>query len=199
MRDELDEPSLLAAAARAGFTVSSHQLKRWRRAGLIPRPRIEHPRGVRGSRAVYPGWAVEQLVAVARTHRTVHRLRALTVALWWNGHWVEPIASRNALIEPLERLSEKARAARAGHADPYEAADAILAAMSNDTAPSPIAALLRKRLGSRADLMNWLWTLVALGLGAPAPWEQTDRSAPAGSSATCSSCDRSSTTRRSPR
>jgi hypothetical protein len=51
MVDELDEASLLAAAARAGVTVSSHQLKRWRRAGLMPRPRIEHAPGLRGSRA----------------------------------------------------------------------------------------------------------------------------------------------------
>ncbi len=178
MLDKFDEASLLAAAARAGFTVSSHQLKRWRRAGLIPRPRIAHPRGVRGSRALYPGWAVEQVVAVAQTHRYVHRLGALTIVLWWEGRWVEPIALRNALIAPLERLSAKARAARTGRDDPYEAADAILAAMSEDAALSPIAALLRRRLGSRADLMNWLWTLVVLGLGAPAPWEQDDRSAP---------------------
>jgi hypothetical protein len=178
MADELDEASLLAAVARAGVTVSSHQLKRWRRAGLMPRPRIEHTPGVRGSRASYPVWAVAQLVAVGRTHRSVHRLEALSVALWWDGHWVEPIALRNALIAPLERLSAKARAARAGRDDSYEAADAILAAMSEDTTQSPMVALLRKRLGSRADLMDWLWTLIALGLGAPAPWQQEDRSAP---------------------
>jgi hypothetical protein len=178
MVDELDEASLLEAAVRAGVTVSSHQLKRWRRVGLMPRPRIEHTPGVRRSRAVYPAWAVEQLVAVARTHRSIHRVEALSVALWWDGHWLEPTALRNALIAPLERLSAKARVARAGHDDQYEATDAILAAMSEDTAPSPMVALLGKRLGSRADLMNWLWTLVALGLGAPAPWEQEDRSAP---------------------
>jgi hypothetical protein len=178
MVNELDEANLLAATARAGAVVSSHQLKRWRRAGLMPRPRIEHPPGLRGSRAFYPGWAVAQLGAVARTHRSVHRLEALSIALWWDGHWIEPIALRNALIAPLERLSEKARAVRAGRDEPYDAADAILALMTADTPHSALVALLRKRLGSRADLMNWLWTLIALGLGAPAPWEQEDRSAP---------------------
>jgi hypothetical protein len=52
--DEIDEPSLLAAAAHAGEEVTSDQLKRWRRAGLMPRPSTAHVRGLRGSRAWYP-------------------------------------------------------------------------------------------------------------------------------------------------
>lgn len=55
MAKEIDESALLAAVARAGETPpTSDQLKGWRRAGVIPRPRVEHASGVRGSRAWYP-------------------------------------------------------------------------------------------------------------------------------------------------
>jgi hypothetical protein len=85
IRSEVEERELLAGAARAGEEVSDHQLKRWRRAGLIPRPRVVHAKGVRGSRAFYPAWAVEQLIAVARLHRTVRGLDEIVVAVWWEG------------------------------------------------------------------------------------------------------------------
>ena len=178
MADEIEESALLAAAARAGETLSSHQLKRWRRAGLIPRPRVIHAAGVRGSSAWYPTWTVEQLLAVARVHRSVHKLEDLLMALWWEGHWVESEALRRALIAPLERLSDETRVARGGVEDPYEAADAIMAGMPDDGAPPAAAALMRKRLSGRADFLDLLWTFLVLGLGGQAPWEQEDLSLP---------------------
>ena len=178
MLREIDEPSLLKACTGAGESPPTRtQLKAWRRAGVIPRPRIEHRPGLKGSKAFYPAWADDQLVAVVRLHRRFHRLDDLVVAVWWEGRWVEPQALRTALIAPLEAMSEEAAAARAGADNPYDAADAILAAMKKTHGSSHATAYLRKRL-SGADLMDVLWTLLVLATGGQAPWEQEDRSLP---------------------
>jgi hypothetical protein len=104
-------------AATKGYEPEAEaERNRW--VGLMPGPRIEHAAGVRGSRALYPAWAAEQLVAVTRLHRSTHRLGDLSVALWWEGHWVEPLALRKALAAPLERMSREAEKARAGGRTP---------------------------------------------------------------------------------
>jgi hypothetical protein len=178
---DLSQAELLAAADRQGAKVSDDQLKRWRKAGLVPRPTVEHVAGIRGSRARYPEWAIEQLVIVERLHRSIHRLDALRVAVWWEGHWVEPDALRASLIAPLDRLSTKARELTDDAEDPFAAADTIVSAMTIERASSGITSLLRKRLGSNADLINLIWTFLSLGFGAPGPWaddDRTDDSAP---------------------
>jgi hypothetical protein len=175
---EVEERELLASAARAGAEVSAHQLKRWRRAGLIPRPRVVHASGVRGSMALYPVWAVEQLIAVARLHRTVRGLSELVIAVWWEGHWVAIESLRAALVGPLQQLSDEARVARGGGHDPYEAADQMIVGLKDDGPPSKATALIRSRLSSRADFLDLLWTFLVIGLGGQAPWEQEDRSRP---------------------
>jgi hypothetical protein len=171
----LSQAELLAAADCHGAKVSDDQLKRWRKAGLVPRPTVEHVTGTRGSRARYPEWAVEQLVIVDRLHRMIHRLDALRVAVWWEGHWVEPDALRASLIAPLDRLSTKARELTDGAEDPFAAADAIVSATTIERASSGITSLLRKRLGGNADLINLIWTFLSLGFGAPGPWAEDDR------------------------
>jgi hypothetical protein len=179
MSDRLDESALLEAFSKAGDPPpSSDQLKRWRRAGLLPRPEVEHLPGVRGSRATYPAWTVGQLAALVRLHRSTRRLQDLVLAIWWEGHWVEPRALREALSSPLERISLEVRVARGEASDPYEAADAIVAVARQEPGPSTSSALLRARLNGPADLMDVLWTLVVLGLGGKAPWEEEDRSLP---------------------
>ena len=176
MTGGITQTALLDAAERLGACVSADQLKRWRRGGLLPRPAVEHVAGVRGSRALYPERAVEQLVIVERLHRSAFRLDALRVAVWWEGHWVEPRALRAALIAPLERLSAQARALTSGTEDPFEAADVILAAMTVERASSLVTSLLRTRVGSNADLLELMWTFISLGFGAPGPWAEEDRS-----------------------
>jgi hypothetical protein len=176
--DEIQEPELLERSARAGEPVSSHQLKRFRDTGAMPRPRVVHAKGTRGSSAFYPAWAVEQLVAVARIHRSVRKLEGLVIAVWWEGHWVDVEKLRAALIEPLTSLAAEARQARGGEQDPYEAADRLMAAMKDDGQPSDATALMRRRLNRRGDIANVLWTLLVISLGGEAPWEQEDRSAP---------------------
>jgi hypothetical protein len=168
------QAELLASADQQGADVSAHQLKRWRRAGLVPRPTVERVAGLRGSRALYPGWAIEQLAIVERLHRSIHRIDALRVAVWWEGHWVQPDALRSALIAPLERVSAQARELTDNAEDPFAAADAIVAAMAIENVSSKITSLLRKRLGSNADLINLIWTFLSLGFGAPGPWVEDD-------------------------
>jgi hypothetical protein len=171
----MSQRELLAAARRQGAKVSSDQLKRWREAGLVPRPTVVHVAGIRGSRALYPEWAIEQLVIVERLHRSIHRLDALRVAVWWEGHWVEPNALRASLIVPLDRLSAQARELTGDAEDPFAAADVIVSAMAIERASSGITSLLRKRLGGNADLINLIWTFLSLGFGAPGPWAEDDR------------------------
>ncbi len=141
----------------------------------MPRPAVAHVVGIRGSRARYPEWAIEQLVVVESLHRSIHRLDALRVAVWWEGHWVEPGALRASLTAPLDRLSAKARELTDDAEDPFAAADAIVSAMTIERASSRITSLLRKRLGGNADLINLIWTFLSLGFGAPGPWAQDDR------------------------
>jgi hypothetical protein len=173
--DGITQAQLLAAADSQGAAVSADQLKRWRRAGLVPRPTVERVAGVRGSRALYPRWAIEQLSSVERLHRSIHRLDALRVAVWWDGHWVQPDALRAALITPLDRISAQACELTGDAEDPFEAADAVVAAITIEHVSSKITSLLRKRLGGNADLINLIWTFLSLGFGAPGPWTQDDR------------------------
>ncbi|MCU1491094.1 MAG: hypothetical protein JWM85_2499 [Acidimicrobiaceae bacterium] len=58
---------MLDAVERAGETPPTNdQLKRWRGAGLLPRPPLKHQAGLRGSQSWYPAWAAEQLPAIGR-------------------------------------------------------------------------------------------------------------------------------------
>lgn len=82
------------------------------------------------------------------------------------------------MIEPLARLAEEVRQARGGEQDPYEAADRLMAGMKDEGQPSDALVLMRQRLNGPADVANVLWTLLVIGLGGKAPWEQEDRSAP---------------------
>lgn len=175
MRGEVDERTLMRQVAHAGVEVSADQLKRWRRGGLVPRPRQEHARGLRGSRSWYPPWTADQLEAVARLHQTAHRLDELRVDVWWAELWVEPRAVRASLVSLLDRTSAKARAIRGEHRDASEAADAIVSATNLKSDASAAVRLMRRRLGHRRDdLLNVLWVLLVLGLGGELVWEAED-------------------------
>jgi hypothetical protein len=174
---EISEAAMLDAVDRAGETPpTGDQLKRWRRAGMLPRPRLAYRPGVRGSQSMYPAWAADQLLAIVRLHRCDHRLGELSTALWWEGRWVDPPKLRRALMAPLTRFSDQTEKARAGETDPHEAADRILKAMPDDGKPSELVSLIRSRLPGRGDFINLMWTFVVMAVGGEAPWEQEDRS-----------------------
>lgn len=117
--EEITEAEMLKVVERGGEAPpTGDQLKRWRRAGLLPRPRLGHQLGLQGSCSWYPAWAAEQLLAIVRLHRSAHRLGELCTALWWEGYWVDPLVLRKALIVPLERFSGEAEKARGGETDP---------------------------------------------------------------------------------
>lgn len=179
MHPELRETELLDAVAARGLErPTPHQLKRWRRAGLVPRPRVEHTTGTRGSRALYPPRAVGQLAAVARLHENVHGLHNLVVAVWWQRHWAAPDALRAALCASLDKVSREGRDASEGIDDPYEAADRILVDMKESGPASALVSLMRSRLSGRADWLDMLWTFLVLGRGGAASWEEDDQSRP---------------------
>jgi hypothetical protein len=174
---EITEAEMLDVVELAGEAPpTGDQLKRWRRAGLLPRPRLGHQPGLKGSQSRYPAWAAEQLLAIVRLHRSAHRLGELCTALWWEGRWVDPLVLRKALIAPLERFSDEAEKARRGETDPHAAADTILKAMPDDAKPSPLVEVIRGRLTGRGDFINLMWTFLVIALGGEAPWEQEDRS-----------------------
>jgi len=174
---EISKADMLDAVERAGQTPPTRdQLKRWRRAGLLPRPRLVRRLGVRGSQSMYPAWTAEQLLAIVRFHRSDHRLGELSTALWWEGHWIDPTRLREALMAPLTRFSSEAEKARGGETDPYETADRILEALPDDGKPSELVALIRRRLPGRGDFINLMWTFLVIAAGGEAPWEQEDRS-----------------------
>src|ERR1700689_500928 len=102
--DEISEAAMLDAVELARtMPPTSDQLKRWRRAGLLPRPRLVHPTGMRGSQSMYPAWTTKQLFEIVRLHRSNHRLGALSTALGGQGHWVVTAMLREALMAPLTR------------------------------------------------------------------------------------------------
>jgi hypothetical protein len=165
MTGELNENSLLAHAAKAGCSVSADQLKRWRLAGLVQRPRQGHPSGIRGSQSWYPPEALEQLITVARLHQEMRLLSHLLVALWWDGRYVDMDALRAELVRWLDRLSAEAQALRDAHPDPHEAADELVR-----SAPlrnlSPLLSLMVRRLPhGRRDLREVLWLFGMVGFG----------------------------------
>lgn len=47
---------LLVLARQRGFTITTTQLVRWHRAGLLPRPRQLPLKGIRGTGSFYPEW-----------------------------------------------------------------------------------------------------------------------------------------------
>ncbi len=114
--DEIDETALLAAPGCV--SVTAEQLTRWRRAGLLPRPRLRPRAAGEGHDVCYPAWARHQLAAIAQVDRTIQHWEPLVLAVWWAGHWANPAAIRHALSSTLGHHFAGAPQTRAGAADP---------------------------------------------------------------------------------
>ena len=127
MDEQLTEEQLIRAAARQGCNVTKHQLKRWRRAQLIPRPLQVHTGGHRGSHSSYPAGTLTQLLAVCELHERFRKLDRIRFELWLTGRYagdLDPV--RTFLIGRLEGMVEPVRAHRDRFDDPFKAADAAI-------------------------------------------------------------------------
>lgn len=123
--EHMTERQLLTAARRQGCKVSADQLKRWRRAELIPRPIQTHPTGQLGSQATYPPGTLTRLLAVCELRKRFRRLERIRFELWWSGHYAGAMAPIRAfLIAQLEGLLTELREHRDRFDDPFDAAEA---------------------------------------------------------------------------
>ncbi len=110
MNEWLTPQELIDAAAQAGRTVTTYQLERWRRYGLLPRPTQQHAAGREGSQSYYPPHAAELLITICalRTRYGYKKLGEIAFRLWWDGQALEPEAAKAALASylPWRRLAE---------------------------------------------------------------------------------------------
>jgi hypothetical protein len=165
MTYELDEDTLLTAASNAGWPVTSDQLKRWRRAGLVQRPRQEYIGGRRGSVSWYPVEAREQLISVARRHGVTHRLSHLLLGLWWDDEWVDRAVLRETLLKWFDRLSSEARTVLDGRVDLFDAVDELVGKASLRNLSPPLSLMVRRLPRGTRDLREVLWLVGVFGLG----------------------------------
>jgi len=167
----MTEQELLAAARRQGHKVSADQLKRWRRADLIPRPVQAHQPGVRGSRTTYPPGTLRQLVRVCELHTHFRKLDRVRFELWWAGEFpgdLQPI--RDYLTGRLDRLLGPLRDLRGRYEKPFDAALSVV----ESEGPRPRDPLLRaiRRLAQTDENLRSVMVAMLTNLfGGDAEWE----------------------------
>jgi hypothetical protein len=111
---------LLEAAVSAGYPLSSAQLGRLHRAGLIPAPVVRALGRGRGIESRFPRGSAARLVRVAAVHAKVHRLSDVAWRLWWHdGGEMPPPA-----LEALRRVAASVDAQREALATLLEDSDA---------------------------------------------------------------------------
>ena len=96
---------LLALARHQGYSISSTQLVRWHRAGLLPRPRQLPRKGTRGTHSVYPGGTGEQLLLLCEFRTTERRFSHLAWQLWLAGYPVDLHLIRAQFVHATFRLA----------------------------------------------------------------------------------------------
>jgi hypothetical protein len=100
-----DEPikDLIQRAVDAGSEVSKDQLRRWHRAGLLPRPR-QASRGRKGSEVFYPAGTGDQLLALLDLKRRYPKsLAKVRWGLWWLGFPVPDRLARDFIVALIKR------------------------------------------------------------------------------------------------
>lgn len=157
---------------------SASQLKRLRRTGLLLAEGQEHRQGRRGSETIYPEWAVEQLLLVARLTAIDRRFAQLCVAVRWHGGWVRSDALRSALVRLLDDVSQHALAAVGDIVDEDERADRLAMAIAG-RGTSGLSRLVRERLsGITEGIERAAFASAALTTGTPPDWSNHDPSDP---------------------
>lgn len=123
---------LIEAARSAGVAVSADQLKRLRRAGLIPRPRQTHTAGTVGSSVRYPTGTADALIRVLhiRAGRRSKPLSAVRFIAWEEGLPVTFSMLRSDVVRMVRETTrpfagtrdddQLARRLRAHHVEAFE-------------------------------------------------------------------------------
>lgn len=159
-------------------TFTDSRLKRLRRAGLLAAEGQRHRPRRRGSETLYPNWAVDQLLLVARLNNSERRFAQLCVAVRWHGGWVRPDALQSALVRLLDAVSQHAAAAVAGAVDDDERADRLAMAIAG-RGTSGLSRLVRERLaGISEGIERAAFACAALTAGTPPQWTNHDPADP---------------------
>ncbi len=97
---------IIYAAEEAGFSVSIHQLKRWRDSGLIASPSIIGLGRGKGTKSFYPKGTIEQVVALCQILQQDRRLDLALVALFFQNFQVSFQALRDLLNKTSKQWEE---------------------------------------------------------------------------------------------
>lgn len=108
MTDQLSRPTAADIAAFVGAPVTAHQLKYWRRMGLIARPTQVGLVGQFGTRATYEPGTERVVAALLHTLKQTRNLEDLVWTAWMEGRPMSEM--RPALITLLDRRERDFRA-----------------------------------------------------------------------------------------
>jgi hypothetical protein len=180
---ELPKVELLEKLRASGRPVTTRQLERWSKSGLIARPERRHIPGLRGSMSFFPAEAFAQAAALfdaaqpAKARVGDRRLDKRAFLLWWSG---EPIAqdSRAVLLKtiaPLFKALERIRAEAqttifeppSEDDDPsFDAADAFVERHRREPLRVPVLRATRKNLKrSDSDFASLMVAGLTIALG----------------------------------
>lgn len=96
---------VLLLAQQQGYALSAHQLVRWHRAGLLPRPQQSPLKGTRGTCSLYPPGTSEQVLLLCSLHTRERRLAHLAWQMWLAGYRVDDRLIRPQLQQATTRIS----------------------------------------------------------------------------------------------
>jgi len=107
---------LLDLAKARGYSVTEHQLARWHRAGLLPRPKQRSLGKGHGTQTVYPPGTGRQLLRLCEIHFDDKEKRLLHVGwrLWWEDYEV----SSKPIRDLLSRVASMVDSGRRSVVDP---------------------------------------------------------------------------------
>lgn len=106
---EITAGEMLEKLAEEGISVTRHQLVRWHKRGLLPRPRTKKLGRAKGSETRYPMLALAQAYAIGLLHRVFPRdLDAIGWGLWCLGFPVETLV-RRVLSAELDAWEQRLR------------------------------------------------------------------------------------------
>lgn len=143
---------LLALAAAERFQppeITARKIERWRKAGLLPRPRRIRL-GRKGTRSEYPPETGRQLLALCRLRRRFpHDLDAIRFGLWYERYRIPIDAVKQSMEQLLNPLLQPL---------PLDASDPLIAAeqLASQMQSKPLQSSSGRRLKQlkNADEMN---------------------------------------------